>query len=179
MVEAVKTPFPVGELVDIAPLIAPGIDWSVWLETAFWILAGLLILVFLLYVMGFLYRPFLFKWQLVRLQKDVSAHQTTISKSEIAKLYHWFIHYQTWLSATKHPAMQVETFKAALHDLREGINVSCFSNQSVSRETYLDLISTAQSILKQNAQFSAPFSPLKELKLRFKNVKNKVAAWKR
>jgi len=179
MVDTVNPLFAANELVDIEPLIAPGIDWFFWLETSFLILAGLLTFLFVLYFVRFLYRPVLFKWQLTRLQKQASAHQQMISKAEVAKLYVWLSHYQAWLNHSQSSVKQADNFKAALSDLHERVNKGCFSDHAVSRETYLNLMSAAQLLVKQGAQFSTPFAPLKALRLRFKSLKNRAARWKR
>ena len=170
----------VGEMFDIEPLIAPGIDWFFWLETSFWVLVGLLILLAGLYLARFLYRPLLFKWQLLRLKRQALVNQQALMPAEYFKLYDWLSRYRVWLKASKNQSMESDrVIEHALSDLSMQVNALCFSSQPVSRETYLNLISNAQSLLKQISKMSSSFVLSSIIKLPLMRFKNRVDTWKR
>ena len=134
----------VRELFDIEPLIAPGIDWVFWIESGLWTVAGLLVLLVALYLLRFLYRPLLFKWQLGRLVKLVPESQENLSQSELSALYEWLRYYRAWLKPVDKTAPQY----LALLTLIQQVDTACFSQQVVSRETYLGFIKQAQVVLR-------------------------------
>lgn len=182
MVDAVNSTFPANELIDIEPLIAPGIDWSFWLALTFWLLAGLLTLLFLLYVSRVLLRPLLFKWQLASFKKQ-ALQQNTISKSDVYRFYAWFRLLQSGLkksqSLTFQKDLQKDTLQQTLADLNEQVNACCFSENTVSRETYLSLIALAEPIVKQSASFSTVMFTSSGWRFSFKQIKKWASAWKR
>lgn len=149
-----------GELFDIEPLIAPGVDWVFWFEVTLLTVAGLLVLLVMLYLLRFLYRPLLFKWQLARLVKKVSKNQTSFSKAELFTFYDWLTRYRAWLKSTEQDIDNVQ-----LNALIEQADRICFSNQVVSRETYLNVTTQAQRLVKSPDVFADGFSKLKKSKL--------------
>ena len=178
MSDAVKSPFPAHQLVDIEPLIAPGVDWGFWLATSFWLLAGLLTLLFLLYVSRVLLRPLLFKWQLASFKKH-ALQQNTISKSDVYRFYAWFRKLQSGLKKNQSPRLQKDTLQKTLADLNEQVNACCFSEQTVSRETFMSLIALAEPIVKQSAGFSTLILTSSGWYFPFKRIKRWVSSWKR
>ena len=169
------------ELVDIEPLMEPGLDWGAWLQTASWLISGLLILMLVLYFARFLYRPILFKWQLNRLLKQAKKVKSEMVKSELLVLYHWFIEFEAWFKKANlkktagAPKQNFNTaaatqYKVQLTDFRAQLNEACFSNCTVSRETSFYLISQAGHLVKSLEVFSGCFD------LFFKSIKVKREA---
>lgn len=137
------------EIYDIEPLVVPGVDWLFWLESLGWGLAGLLILVAVLYFGSRWYRPLVFKWQLKALSKKITVSEQSVAKSEIWKLYAWLKQFNHWLESSEKP--QNISFESDLDRLMQQVNQAGFSKQTVSRETYLDLIQQAQALLKKRS----------------------------
>ena len=141
----------VNELYDIEVLVVPGIDWAFWFASVGWVLAGLLVLIVVLYFGSRWYRPLVLKWQLKMLSKHLSATEQnvdqTVSKAQVWKLYAWLkkLNHELMLS----PKGQTASFYTGLRTLMEQVNRASFSDEVVSRETYLDLIQQAELLIKQ------------------------------
>lgn len=156
-----KPIFNTDELFDIEPLIAPGFDWGFWLPSAFLVIAGVLVLLVALYLLRFLYRPQLFKWQLAQMVKKVPKSQETLSKEELFTLYDWLKRYRVWLKSTGQAVDNVQ-----INALITQVDTACFSQRSVSRETFLDLISQSHALIKLSTGYVAGFTQLKKVTVR-------------
>jgi len=171
MVDKLQTePANANEIYDIEPLMVPGVDWQFWLESFAWGLTGLLVLVAVLYLGSRWYRPLVFKWQLKALSKSLSGSQQSISKPQVWQLYSWLKQLNQWLDASQKPL--TIAFQSDLSKLMQLVNQAGFSEQTVSRETYLDLIQQAEQLLKQ-----LPVLP--SVKTRINKNQTEEARWKR
>jgi len=160
------------ELIDIELLIEPGFDWWFWLESAGWMLAGLLTLVVILYFARFLYRPYLFQWQLKVLVKNADKAESVILRTDLLALYHWFVQYEVWLKKSSKSSVQRSENALIewpeLAHFTERLNQACFSNQAVSRETYLGLLSQAKGLVKRSSVLPINLKALKSQGVRWK-----------
>ncbi|MEA3404364.1 MAG: hypothetical protein U9R28_01340 [Pseudomonadota bacterium] len=137
----------VNEIYDIEPLIVPGVDWQFWFESIGWLLAGLLVLVVVLYLGSRWYRPLVLKWQLKALSKNLSMIKQSVTKPQVWKLYIWLKQFKSWIAISR--KQQTALLESDLNTLMDHLNQAAFSKQPVSRETYLDLIQQAEQLLKQ------------------------------
>lgn len=156
-------------LYDIEPLIVPGVDWLFWFESLGWLIAGLLIVMVVLYFGSRWYRPLVLKWQLKALSKKVLVTEQGVSKPQVWKLYQWLkqLERSIELSHQEQSALFISDFEA----LVQQVNQAGFSEQSVSRETYLALIQQAEQLLKQ-------LSVLSDLKTGTAKAQTEGERWK-
>lgn len=135
---------PANTLFDIEAPALPGVDWWFWFELFGWFLAAVLLLVTLLYFARQWYRPALFRWQLSLLRRQVSLNEVIVPKAKVWALYSWSKALHNWIIVADQSPPQ---FNARLADYMQQINQAGFSSQTVSRETYLQLIQQAEQLL--------------------------------
>ena len=147
-------------LIDIEPPLAPISDWTVWIEWGLWGLWALLLLVILMILAKFsyrLYRPAYLRWKLTKLMPK-NSQASSVSFEQLWLFYGWCLQLKG--NVSKHQATEDREQSPALIALETLIKQAeqlSFSKQTVSRETYLNLLEQAKQVLQLNCGLK-PFS---------------------
>lgn len=120
---------PTLELIDIEQPLAPGFDWLGPLQTLLWVMVILVLLMLLFFILRRLMPGLRLNWQLKQLHRQL-AKQASVSKPQLMRLY------QLWQLARRKRLID----EAGSIELAEQINLCCFGQASVSRETVMDVI---------------------------------------
>lgn len=140
-------------LIDIEPPTTPDFDWSIWGEWALWLLVVILVISVLLKWGNRLYKPAYLRWKLARLT-SIDHQGECLPIEQAWRLYGVCLQIKQLINPTETRALQ------EFDCLMEQVNQLCFSNQTVSRETYLQLITQSKRIVTKHGHLKLDKNPI-------------------
>ncbi|WP_178863411.1 hypothetical protein [Thiomicrorhabdus cannonii] len=131
---------------DIEAPLPPGIDWSGWLQFGATVLVWVVASVLLFWLVRRYYRPWAAAWRLKRFYA-VAMVGETVTKVQVWQFYAWA---QRWRK--QWPSVGEEAWSHSAEHFWKALNQAAFSSENVSRETYLQLVKQAQTLLQKTQQ---------------------------